>query len=166
MKHLTLALAALALAAAAALQPPPAAAHVVDKEVTCVENNAAGDGRWRLGGARDRRHRDEKPGGGAEGRGGDSGRPAPVGPGPPGPEVMRGGGAHGSRAGGELLGIGAVTLFLTGRLCMSEEGDVPGSDAAVVTAVALLLLAVAGLASVLPAVRAAPRDLGAVLRDR
>ena len=35
MKHLTLALAALALAGAAALQPPPAAAHVVDQTVAC-----------------------------------------------------------------------------------------------------------------------------------
>ena len=45
MKHLTLALAALALAAAAALQPPPAAAHVVDKEVTCAKHN--NDAEWR-----------------------------------------------------------------------------------------------------------------------
>src|ERR1700726_1638 len=45
MKHLTLALAALALAGAAALQPPPAAAHVVDQTVACEKWN--NDHEWR-----------------------------------------------------------------------------------------------------------------------
>lgn len=46
MKHLTLALAALALAGAAALQPPPAAAdHIVDQTVTCEKWNK--DKEWR-----------------------------------------------------------------------------------------------------------------------